>query len=242
MLRSLSIPLVLGSARIGLILTRSQERTQPGPLTQTGQTNGIFHTMCCPARFRVGELAGGKGVLARELGNSLGIRQWGLLHAFCCLFCIFFLSVLLLLFVSFAVLLNFSYPDSRVFAFFFPFSSPPQRGEGAIERWRGPLLSARAKLRYLYTQKDTEIQKIDFELQRPDGHTNFCVSEGSDHKQRGGSTAKQGGKTNASINFSALPGQMISNQGKAGNKTFLQLLKTWLTKVNQRKLLVNFKC
>jgi len=31
-------PVVLGSARTGFIFTRSREETQPGGLTQTGQT------------------------------------------------------------------------------------------------------------------------------------------------------------------------------------------------------------
>lgn len=88
-------------------------------------------------------------------------------------------------------------------------------------------------------QRDTEIQQMYFELAQPDGHTSFHVPEGSDHQQRGGSTAKQEGKTNASINFSALPGQMISNWGKIGNKIFPQLLKPWLTKATQRKTLLN---
>jgi len=48
----------LGSARIGLIFTRIQEGTQPGQLTQTGQTNGVFNTVGCHAQCRVGELAG----------------------------------------------------------------------------------------------------------------------------------------------------------------------------------------
>ena len=36
---------VLGSAEIGLILTRSQGGTQTIWLTQTGQTNRVFNTM-----------------------------------------------------------------------------------------------------------------------------------------------------------------------------------------------------
>jgi len=45
---------------------------------------------------------------------------------FAVLFCIFSLSVLLLLlFFSFAVLLNCPYPDPRVFTFFFSFHSSP---------------------------------------------------------------------------------------------------------------------
>ena len=43
--------LVLGWARIGLIFTRSQEKTQPGLLVQTGQTNRVFDTMWHHAWF-----------------------------------------------------------------------------------------------------------------------------------------------------------------------------------------------
>jgi len=44
--RKLRSDFVLGSARTGLIFTTSQEGTQLGPLTQTGQTNLVFDTMC----------------------------------------------------------------------------------------------------------------------------------------------------------------------------------------------------
>lgn len=79
---------------------------------------------------------------------------------------------------------------------------------------------------YTSTHRDAEIQRMYFELAQPDGHTSFHVPEGSDHQQRGGSTVKQKEKTNASINFSVSPGQMISNRDKVGNKNFLQLLKS----------------
>jgi len=59
--------------RTGLIFTRSQEGTQPGWLTQTGQTNGVFDTMCHHALFQVGELAPGE--INRGLGSVLVIRQ-----------------------------------------------------------------------------------------------------------------------------------------------------------------------
>jgi len=42
---------VLGSAQTGLVFTRSQEGTQPGRLTQTGQTHRVFDTMCHHAGF-----------------------------------------------------------------------------------------------------------------------------------------------------------------------------------------------
>jgi len=128
---------VLGSARTGLIFTRIQEGTQPGGLTQPGQTEqGIpYHVPSCWVPVG-GELEGGNSVVARErtavtaaVGESGSVR-------FCCLFCVFSLSVsLLLLFPLFAVLLNCPYPDPPVSAYFFPFSSAPQRGGGAAT-WR----------------------------------------------------------------------------------------------------------
>jgi len=87
--------------------------------------------------FWVGSwLGGGESLLGRER------------VALCIpLFCVFFLSVsLLLLFASFAVLLNCPYPDPRVL----PFSShSPLHPSGRMvtERLRGPLLLAGAKPR-----------------------------------------------------------------------------------------------
>ena len=79
------------------------------------------------------------------LGSSRGVGRWELLCAFCCLFRIFSLSVLLLLFTLFAVLLNCPYPDPRVFAFF-SFHSPPHPSrQREIERPHGPLLPATAQ-------------------------------------------------------------------------------------------------
>jgi len=69
---------VLGSARIGLIFTRSWEQGQPGWLTQTGQTNGIFDTMCRHAGFRWGSWPGGSKLWFR---SALGIGQQELLCA-----------------------------------------------------------------------------------------------------------------------------------------------------------------
>jgi len=120
-------PLVLSSARKGLIFTRSQEGTQPGGLTQPGQTEqGIpYHVPSCwvPAG---GEL-GGKSVAAQEGAVAAGGESSFLCSA--ALFCVFSLSVsLLLLFPLFAVLLNCPYPDPPVSTCFFPFSSASQQG------------------------------------------------------------------------------------------------------------------
>ena len=118
----------LCSARTGLIFTRHQEGTQQGGWTKTAKQKWVFDTMCRHAGFWLGELAGqvSRGSEAREAlgGESCSVH-------FRCMFCIFSLSVLLLLlFASFAVLFNCPYPDPRDFAFFFPFSSPSQWGKG----------------------------------------------------------------------------------------------------------------
>jgi len=95
--------------------------------------NRVFDTMCRHAGFegeggRVGPRQGGGWWWLRSTW-SIGHRE--LLCAFHILFGIFSLSVLLLLlFASFAVLSNCPYPDPRVFAFFFPFSSIAQWGKG----------------------------------------------------------------------------------------------------------------
>jgi len=75
-----------------------------------------------------GELGGGNSLAARELAAAAGGESGSLRSAV--LFCVFSLSVslLLLLFPLFAVLLNCPHPDPPVSACFFPFSSPP--------RWR----------------------------------------------------------------------------------------------------------
>jgi len=71
----------------------------------------------------------GVGELARGSGVHWGLGSESCSVQFCDLFCIFSLSVpLLLLLASFSILSNLPYPDPRVFAFFFPFSSPPQWG------------------------------------------------------------------------------------------------------------------
>jgi len=121
---------VLGSAKTGLIFTRIQEGTQPGELTQPGQTEqGIpYHV---PSSWVP---VGGSG----EAGNSLAAREdtaavrsgraavWVVPFVLCFpLICI-----VVVVPVAFAVLLNCPYPDPPVSASFFPFSSSPWRREG----------------------------------------------------------------------------------------------------------------
>jgi len=82
--------------------------------------------MCCHAGCWLGELGGGKAVVAWE-----SAEHWAVRFALCILLfvlCILLSVLLLLLFPLFAVLLNCPDPDPQVFAFFFPFSSLPQLG------------------------------------------------------------------------------------------------------------------
>jgi len=117
---------VLGSARTGLIFTRSREGSQPGGLTQTGQTDWAFDTVGLS-----------RSVLSRgsqsQLRSMRGTGGRELLQAFLLWFCIYFLLVLLLLpFASFAVLLKCPYPHPRVLPF--SFHSPPHAGGGRGDR------------------------------------------------------------------------------------------------------------
>jgi len=129
------VEVVPGSARTGLIFTRSQEGTQSDPYWPNKW--GIrYHVTSCGV-LRVGARQGE----ANHGSVALGIRQWELLCAFRCLCCIFFLSLLLLLLLtSFAVL-----PLSQPFCLFLSILPPTPVGEGAIERLCGPLLPAGAK-------------------------------------------------------------------------------------------------
>ena len=75
---------------------------------------------------------------ARGSGGS-GEQLCGL----CGLCCVFSLSVSLLLFPLFAVLLSCPYPDPPVSASFFPFSSAPRPGEGQL---RGIFLAGSSQI------------------------------------------------------------------------------------------------
>ena len=121
---------VLGLGRTGLIFTRIQEGTQPGWLTQPGQTEqGIpYHVLSCWVLVG-GSWAGGTHSRLRSARHRSGPGEW--LCESCGLCCVFSLSVpLLFLFPLFTVLLNCPYPDPPVSASFFPFSSAPRQGEG----------------------------------------------------------------------------------------------------------------
>jgi len=121
---------VLGSARTGLMFTRSQEGTQLGWLTQTGQTEqGIqYHVPSC--WVLVGELAGGKAVTARECAGHRAVRV-----ALC-----ISLFVLYILFISIVVVTvpfvccSVKLPLSRPTSVFFSFHSPAHPSGGRAYR------------------------------------------------------------------------------------------------------------
>jgi len=84
---------VLGSARTGLILTRSQEGTQQGGLIQPGQTEqgNPCHVPSCwaPVRGGAGRREGSRSSGARGSG-----RQWELLSGGCLfVLCILLISI-----------------------------------------------------------------------------------------------------------------------------------------------------
>jgi len=88
--------------------------------------------MCRHAEFWLGELGGGKTVVAQERAAVAVGESCSLCSAV--LFCEFSLPVsLLLLFPLFAVLLNFPYPDPPVFLPF-SFHSPPHPSGGRSGR------------------------------------------------------------------------------------------------------------
>ena len=129
-----NLTFVLGSARTGLIFTRNQEGTQPGGLTQPGQTEqGIpYHVLSCWV------LSGGSW--AAESQSGLGSAG----GAFCCLLCVFSLSVSLLLpFVCCSVKLPLSRPTS--FCLFLSIVLPTPVGGGTIERPSGPFFAGHSQ-------------------------------------------------------------------------------------------------
>jgi len=99
-------------------------------MTQPGQTEqGVpYHV---PSYWtRVGGELGSENSLAAWEHAAAAVGESSSVDC-AALFCVFSLSVsLLFLFPLFAVLLNCPYPEPPVSACFFPFSSPPQRGEG----------------------------------------------------------------------------------------------------------------
>ena len=121
-------------ARTGLIFTRIQEGAQPGGLAQPqpGQTEpGIpYHVPSCWVPV-------GRGVARQELTRGSGACGAGPVRenasvGSCGLFCVFPLSVsLLLLFPLFAVLLNCPYPDPPVFCLFLSILLRTPAGGGA---------------------------------------------------------------------------------------------------------------
>jgi len=133
--------LVLGSARTGLIFTRSQEGTKPCGLTQTGQTKqGIrYHVLSYWILGGVtgwGEVNSGLGACKSSGGESCSVHFAVCFvnssYQYYCCYCS----------LCIAVLLKCPYPDPAVFCLFLSILLPiPMRG-GVIDRPRAPLLPA----------------------------------------------------------------------------------------------------
>jgi len=107
----------------------NRKGTQPGRLTQTGQTKWVFYTMYHHAQFWMGELAGvgaGKLIAAQECAGHKAVRAAPLISLF--VFCILLISIIVVTvcFVCCSVKLPLFWPTS--FVFLFPFSSSPQQG------------------------------------------------------------------------------------------------------------------
>jgi len=128
---------VLGSARTVLAFIRIQEGTQLNGLTQPqpGQTEQVFHTMCCHAGCWLGGGGtAGKSLVAQDCGRRScpGERLSGSCGS-CRVFSLY--VSLLLLFPLFAVLLNCPYPNPPVSACFFSILLRTLAGRGAAT-WR----------------------------------------------------------------------------------------------------------
>ena len=84
--------------------------------------------------------------VSRGSGAQGGTGWWELLCAFCCLFCIFSSSVLLLLlFASFTVLLNCPYSGPQIFCLFLSIPLPTPEGGWVTEQLRGPFVAGHSQ-------------------------------------------------------------------------------------------------
>jgi len=87
--------------------------------------------MCHHAGFWLGRAGWREGTRGCGAHAAAGGESGSVRSAVCVITVVLLLSILvLLLFPLFAVQLNCPYTDPPVFACFFPFSSPTQRGEG----------------------------------------------------------------------------------------------------------------
>jgi len=126
---------VLGLARTGLIFTRIQQGTQPGGLTQPGQTEpGIpYHVPSCwvpvggAARQELTRGSGVRGASPVQESGSVAhvVRVVFSPYLYRCCYC----SLL------FAVLLNCPYPDPPVFCLFLSILLRTPAG-GGVAAWR----------------------------------------------------------------------------------------------------------
>jgi len=151
--RSCGCPLVLGLARTGLIFTRSREGTQPGRLTQPGQTEqGVrHHVPLCWVPGWGGGAGRGEGSRGSGAGGALGGERGSVHFAVCFVYspyqyCCCYCSLHLLF------LLNCPYPDPQVFCLFLSILLATLMEEEAIERPRGLLLLATVKLQHSFLE------------------------------------------------------------------------------------------
>jgi len=90
-----------------------------------------------------GGLGGGKALAARERAVAAGSESCSLSSAL--LFCVFSLSILLLLLIPlFAVLLNCPYPNPRVFCLFLSILLRTSAGGGVEGRQHGAFVAGRS--------------------------------------------------------------------------------------------------
>jgi len=119
--------------RAGCRCTRSWEGTQPGQLTQTGQSDIPCHVTSCSA-YKLGELAAGSD---RWLGTGWALvsGRWAVaLCNTCFVYSFTIIIIVIIILSSFSVLLSCHYLSPRVLSFFLiPFPIPRKVG-GRSER------------------------------------------------------------------------------------------------------------
>jgi len=118
--------LVLGLARTGSTFTKSQEGTQPGQLTQTGQRDRVFNTMCWVSDGGAGQ--GGKLIVAREHVGHWAVRVTLCISLFVLYILLMSIIVITVHFVHCSVKLPLSLPTS--FCLFLSILLPNPAGEG----------------------------------------------------------------------------------------------------------------
>jgi len=135
----MDVQLVLGSARTGLIFTRSREGTQPSGLTQTGQPNGYSIPRAVVLGSEWGSWPGEKLIAAWELMGHRAVRV-----ALCILLLILHILLISIIvvavrFLCCSVKLPLYQPTS--FRLLLSILLPIPVGGGATERSHGPFVA-----------------------------------------------------------------------------------------------------